>query len=150
MSNPTIHGKRRALSAFSVMDAMASDLLQIKQEDGLTFKDIGRVLGRSEDQAAKYCDGTAEMSLTAYAFGKAQWNGRFTGTLDALILDSRGYVTSDRSKATIIAKALAEISEALEDDDEASPKEVRARRKCLEEAKHAIEGFLDKLKVRAA
>jgi hypothetical protein len=150
MTKPIIHGKRRALSASAVLDAVASDLLQIKQEDALSFKDIGRVLGKSEDQASKYCDGTAEMGLTAYAFGKAQWNGRFTGTLDSLILDSRGHLTSDRCKATVIGRALAEILEALEDDDEASAKEVRERRKALEDAKHAIEGFLDKLRVRAA
>jgi hypothetical protein len=150
MSKPMIHGKRRALSASSVLEATAADLLQIKQEDGLSFKDIGRVFGKSEDQAAKYCDGTAEMGLTAYAFGKAQWNGRFTGSLDALILDSRGHTTSDRSKATVITKALFEISAALEDDEEASPREVRAMRKSLEEAKDAIEGFLEKLRLRSA
>jgi len=150
MSKPTIHGKRRALSASSILEAIGTDLSQIRLEDGLTFKDLGRYLGKSEDQAAKYCDGTAEMPVTAYAFAKAQWNGRFTGTLDRLILDSRGHVTSDRSKATVITKALLEISAALEDDEEASPREVRAMRKCLEEAKDAIDGFLEKMKVRAA
>jgi hypothetical protein len=150
MSAPLVHGKRRALSASSIMDAIATDLLQVKIEDKLTFADVGRVLGKSEDQAAKYCDGSAEMGVVAYAHAKKEWNGRFTGTLDRLILESRGHVTSDRHKATIITKALLEISGALEDDEEASPKEVRAIRKSLEEARDALDGFLEKLRVRAA
>lgn len=150
MSEPIIHGNRRALSASSVLAAIATDLTQIKAEDGLTWADLGRILGKSEDQAAKYADGSAEMGVTAYAFARKEWNGRFTGTLDRLILDSRGHVSTDRNKATIITKALLQISEALEDDEVATAREVRAMRKSLEGARDAIDGFLEKLKVRVA
>lgn len=150
MSNPAIHGKRRALSASAVREAIATDLMQIKYEDKLTFADIGRVLGKSEDQAAKYCDGSACMDAVAYAFAKDQWNGRFTGTLDALIAEHNEAATTDRSKATAITKACLALSVALEDDDEASPKEVRKMRKDLEAARGAIDELLSKLSVRAA
>ena len=149
MSNPQIVGKRRALSASAIRDAIAADLSQIKHEDRLTFADIGRVLGKSEDQAAKYCDGTAVMDAIAYNLARDQWNGRFTGSVDAMMGHKRAG-ESDRCKTTTITKALFELSTALEDDDEVSPAEVRARRKSLEGAKEAIEGFLKKLEVRAA
>ena len=150
MSKPAIHGKRRALSASAIRDAIAADLFQIKHEDRLTFADIGRVLGKSEDQAAKYCDGSAVMDAIAYTLGRDQWNGRFTGSLDAMICAHKLTGETDRCKASIITKALFEISTALEDDDEVTPKEVRARRKSLEAAREAIDGFLKKLEVRAA
>jgi hypothetical protein len=150
MSKPTIHGNRRTLSASNIREAIAADLMQIKTEDRLTFADIGRVLGKSEDQAAKYCEGTASMCAETYVFAREEWNGRFTGSVDALLAKSRHDTTSDRSKATIITKALLEISSALEDDDEASPEEIRARRKSLEGARDAIDGFLKRLSVRAA
>ncbi len=149
-ADPPIHGKGRALSASSILVALGDDLSAIKSQDRLTFADIGRILGKSDDQAAKYCDGTAEMGVIAYTFARDQWNGRITGTLDALVASHAPVPRTDRSRATIITKALLEISVALEDDEEMTPREVRANRKSLEEAKDAIEGFLAKLKVRAA
>lgn len=150
MSSPTIHGKRRALSASSILEAIAADLSQIKAEDRLTFNDLGRVLGKSEDQAAKYCDGTATMDAVTYTLARDQWNGRFTGSVDALINGCPKAGSSDRSKATAITRALFALSAALEDDEEASPAEVRKARRELEEAKEAIDALLQRLTVRAA
>lgn len=141
---PQIHGKRRALSASSILEAIGRDLSQIKAEDKLTFSDLGRVLGKSEDQAAKYCEGSAEMGVIAFAFARDQWNGRFTGTLDALI-EHGAPVTTDRSKLSAIMKANLALSLALEDDGEASPSEVRAMRRELETAREAITELLGKL-----
>lgn len=141
---PQIHGKQRALSASSVLEAVADDLSQIKSQDRLTFADLGRVLGKSEDQAAKYCEGSAEMGIIAYAFAKDQWNGHFTGTLEALI-EGNLPITSDRSKLSALIKANLALSVALEDDGEASPAEVRQMRRELETAREAITELLGKL-----
>jgi len=149
MSAPQIVGKRKPVSASSILESIASDLMQIKAEDRLTFADLGRVLGKSEDQAAKYCEGTAEMGVTAFYFAKQAWNGRFTGTADALVTEGKGQ-SNDRSKATAICKANMALSIALEDDEEASPREVRKMRKDLEAAREAIDELLNKLSVRAA
>lgn len=143
-SGPQIVGKRRALSASAILEAIGRDLMQIKAEDRLTFADLGRVLGKSEDQAAKYCEGTAEMGSVAYIFARDQWNGRFTGTIDALVGGSNGS-TPDRSKLSAIVKANLALSLALEDDGEASPAEVRQMRRELEAAREAITELLGKL-----
>ena len=74
--------QRSIFSASHVLQAIAAELSTIKHEDGLTDADIGRVLGKSEDQAAKYRTGLAEMGIVAFAAGKREWNGRFTGALD--------------------------------------------------------------------
>src|SRR5688572_20487115 len=85
MTNPRFHGKNRTLSASAVRNALATAIMQIKAEDELTFADLGRVLGKSEDQAAKYADGTASMSVETYYFARREWNGRFTGLADKLL-----------------------------------------------------------------
>jgi len=135
--------KRRVVSASSILDALAADLSQIKAEDRLTFADVGRVLGRSEDQAAKYCEGSAEMGVTAFAFAKQAWNGRFTGRLDALLAGEPD-ATCDRAKESKLLKAALALSLALEDgavDDE----EVRQNRKTLEAAGDAIAALLSRV-----
>lgn len=141
-------GKRPVFSASSVLEAIASELSTIKHEDGLTDADIGRVLGKSEDQAAKYRAGLAEMGVVAFAAGKREWNGRFTGALDSLCVDSRPGTVCDRSTLTSVLDAAARLSKALE-DGVITPEEVRSNRAILEMARDAIDGQLRKLVVAA-
>lgn len=143
MSGPTIHGKRRALSASSILKAVADDLSQIKHEDGLTWSDMGRVLGKSEDQAAKYADGSAEMGIVAFTLARDQWNGRFTGRLDAMI-NCASDGTCDRVKQSALLKANLALSVALE-DGEITVAEIHANRAILEDAKAKIEELLSRI-----
>jgi hypothetical protein len=136
-------------SASAVLEAIASELATIKHEDGLTDADIGRVLGKSEDQAAKYRTGLADMGVVSFAAGKREWNGRFTGALDRLCVESRpGLVDDRRGQITLLEAALA-LSVALE-DGKIDKEEVRANRATLEAARDAIEAQLRKLTVSAA
>ena len=143
MSARQSSAKRSVVSASSILEAVARDLCQIKAEDKLTFADLGRVLGKSEDQAAKYCEATAEMGLTAYAFGKQAWNGRFTGRLDNL-LSGDPDATCDRKKASSILRASLAISLMLEDES-ISDGEIRDNRKTLETARDDIEKLLSRI-----
>jgi hypothetical protein len=139
-----IHGNRPIFSASSVLDAIAADLSAIKAADRLTYADLGAVLGKSEDQAAKYCDGSATMDAVAFARGKREWNGRFTGSYDRLCVESRPAAVHDRQHKNAVLRAALAMAEALEDDDEISPFEVAAIRVQLERAKDAIEALLGK------
>lgn len=131
------------VSASSILDALGRDLSQIKSEDRLTFNDLARVLGKSPDQAAKYCEGTAEMGVTAFYFAKQAWNGRFTGRADALV--GRGPdSTCDRTKESRVLKAALALSVALE-DGEVDVNEIHANRSTLESARDAIEGLLSRV-----
>lgn len=147
MSNRQSTAKRPVFSASAVLEAVASELSVIKAADGLTDADLGRVLGKSEDQAAKYRAGLAEMGVVAFAAAKREWNGRFTGALDRLCVESRPGVGkgNDRSVVTAVTKALYEISVAMEDDEVVSPEEVRVRRKALEQGRDAFNELLSRL-----
>ncbi|WP_260927417.1 hypothetical protein [Novosphingobium sp. 9] len=138
---------RPVFSASAVLEAVANELSAIKAQDGLTDADIGRVLGKSEDQAAKYRAGLAEMGIVAFAAGTREWNGRFTGALDRLCVESRpgAETPQDRRALTDVSAAALALSQALEDDGAISPEEVRDARAVLERARAAIEAQLGKL-----
>ena len=141
--------KRPVFSASAVLDALASELATIKHEDRLTYADLGRVLGKSEDQAAKYCDGSADMGVVSFAAAKREWNGRFTGALDRLCTTSRPVAHDhDQADQCAILKAALALSLALQ-DGAVDAGEVRSNRRVLEEARAAIDAQLSKL-VRAA
>ena len=48
---------RRVFSASTVRDTIAATLRNIKEEDGITYADLGRVMGKSGDRAEAYCNG---------------------------------------------------------------------------------------------
>lgn len=136
---------RPVFSASAVLEAIASELSTIKHEDSLTDADIGRVLGKSEDQAAKYRTGLAEMGVVAFAAAKREWNGRFTGALDRLCVDSRPGKGNDRAGQCKVLEAALAMSVALADDDAIVREEVRKNRATLEAARDAIDEQLRKL-----
>lgn len=143
MSAPQIHGSRRTLSASSVLDAVGDDLLHIKMEDRLRWADLGEVLGKSEDQAAKYADGSAAMDIVSFAKGRAHWGSRFTGSLDRLIDDGAGSPCAIQTQSRLLKAALA-IEEAKEDGD-LSVADIQANRSVLEHARDALDAQLARL-----
>jgi hypothetical protein len=151
MTHPTtIVGNRPVFSENTVLSAIASELLTIKTQDRLTWDDMAAVLGVSDVQAAKYVDGSAKMSVIAFARAKREWNGRFTGALDRLCHESRpSSDDADRARESKVLKAALALSIALSDDDLISPEEVRQNRATIEAARDALEELLGKL-VRAA
>ncbi len=141
--------ERNVFSASSILDELAEALRAIKKDDGLTDADLAAVLGRSEDQALKYRNGDAEMGVIAFARGKREWNGRFTGGLDRLISDTRPIGDADRIRGSKVLKAALALSVALEDDDEITAAEIKANRATIEQARDALDELLRKL-VRVA
>lgn len=138
MSGPHFHGK--PLTADRVLSALGDDLLRIKMHDNLRWADIGEVLGKSEDQVAKYADASAAMDVVAFARGKAAWNGRFTGSFDKLVNGAADGIDGQQSQTLILKAALA-LSAALE-DGVLTDAEIRSNRATLEEAKAAIDKLL--------
>ena len=139
---------RPVFSASAALEAAGRALNEIKSQDRLTWSDVGAILGKSDDMAAKYADGSASMDFITFYRGKREWNGRFTGYIDRLCVDSRPGTVDDRhGQCTILEAALA-LSVALTDGD-ISPEEVRANRQTPENAKAAIEDQLSKLRPAA-
>lgn len=146
MTDPTIHGNRASFSASAALSAIGRALSQIKAEDGLTYADLGALLGKSDDQAAKYCEGTAVMDAITFARGKREWGRRFTGYLDQLCIESRPSPLDDFGGQLCIARAALAFAEALQDGT-FTPGEVIANRTTLERARDAIDAQLAKISV---
>ncbi|GFE73472.1 hypothetical protein [Novosphingobium sp. TCA1] len=148
--NRTSTGNKPVFSASSVRDTIAETLSAIKEEDGLTYADMGRVMGKSGDRAEAYCNGDfSDMSGFSLLAAWREWNGRFVGPLRTLVEGSRpGGAHCDHAGQSAILKAALAISVALQ-DGEVDPEEVRANRSTLESARDAIDAQLAKL-VRAA
>lgn len=143
MADPLIHGNQTVVSASDMVNAIADALGEIRRQDRLTWADMGAVLGKSEDQAAKYADGSAVMDITTFWRARAAWGSRFTGYFDRL-----GQATpmiDDRQGHTCLLLAAVCIAEALEGDNVVSPAEIRPARQVLERARDAIDAQLKKL-----
>lgn len=140
--NKPAEREKPVFSASHVLDTVAEALSDIRKCDGLTFADMAAVLGKSEDQAAKYCAGSAEMGIVAFDRAKREWNGRFTGSLDRLCYESRPTADADRAHGSKVLKAALALSIALEDDNQIDAKEIRANRSALEQARDALDELL--------
>lgn len=148
MTSPTIVGKKPTYSASNALAAIGKAIGEIKSEDGLTWADIGAELGVSDDQAAKYADGTAAMNVVTFGRGKRAWNGRFTGYFDRLCVESRPGKGNDHAGQSAVLQAALALHHAL-CDGKVSPEEVRANRAVLENARDALDEQLSKLRPAA-
>lgn len=144
--NRTSTPQRSIFSASTVRDTIASTLKAIKDEDGLTFADMGRVMGKSGDRAEAYCNGDfSDMSGFSLLAAWREWNGRFIGPIRSLVEGSRpGGAHCDHAGQSAILKAALALSVALE-DGKVDTEEVRANRSTLENARDAIDAQLAKL-----
>ena len=136
-------------SASNALDAIGRAIHEIKAQDNLTWVDIGAVLGVSDDQAAKYASGIATMSAVTFARGKREWNGRFTGYLDRLVMHSRPGTVNGHMALSHMLSATSAIHHAMA-DGEVTAREVHANRCVLEDARDHIESLLALTAVRAA
>lgn len=127
MRDPQIHGTRRSFAVSDALDTLGEDLKRIRDEDGLTWSDVGRVLGKSDDRAADYAKGISEMPVSAFLLGAREWNGRFAGRVLAMIGKQIGPIDSaDMSDNERLAKllhlahllSLALLDDGIVDDDE--------------------------------
>ena len=137
--------KRRVFSASSVRDTIAETLAAIKDEDDITYADLGRVLGKSGDRAEAYCKGDfSDMSGFSLLAAWREYNGRFIGPIRQLVEQSRVHAPCDQSGQSAILTAALALSVALE-DGKVDTHEVLANRSTLENARDAIDAQLAKL-----
>lgn len=148
MAETSIHGKKLPYSALNAVEAIARALSEIRIADKLTFADLGAVLGRSEDSASKYCDGSATMDAVTFGRGKKEWGSRFTGYFDRLC-DGANATTRDRDCETSVIKVALALSEALAGDNKITAEEIRHNRATIEEARDALGALLSRLRVAA-
>ncbi|MBW6531907.1 hypothetical protein KZ820_14290 [Sphingomonas sp. RRHST34] len=143
MTRPHIHGRFRTVPASKMLNALGESLEAIKREDGATDADLGAVLGKSDDAAARYRTGLAEMPVVSFLRGCREWDGRFANGVLALVgmklspLDANE--GSDRQALTTLAALLAKKAAALQNDGIIDDKELDDMWPELEEAARDID-----------
>jgi hypothetical protein len=153
MSASHIHGHRAPFCVSDALDTLGEDIGKIRQEDRLTWHDVGRELGKCKDRAIDYSKGLSEMPLSAFLLGCQKWNGRFAGRTLAMIgmklvpLDAGEAV--GQTTASCITKLLLQLSVALE-DGQVDDRELAAMRGALDEAGRAIDSMRERLGPKAA
>lgn len=139
---PHIHGKRRTFSASHAVEVQGGTLWKIKDEDGLTYEDLGRYLGgKSDDRAAAYAphpDSERPISpvdMLTFLAACESFGGRFADPLLALVggrWADLGDVCSSDPGALTIATLLPAIIEIEKDGitkaEELAPHETLIRR----------------------
>jgi hypothetical protein len=133
---PHIHRPRRTFSASKSVEVQGNVLTAIKAEEDITFKDMGRVLGKSEDRAAIYSAGGSPMDLPTFLAACHEWKGRFADPLLALVggrwADEGAVCTGDERGALTLATLLPAIiaieADGVVEADELKPHEALIRR----------------------
>lgn len=148
---PHIHGKRRTFSASHAVEVQGATLWKIKDEEGLTYDDLGRYLGgKSDDRAAAYAphpDSERPVSavdmLTFLAACEA-FGGRFADPLLALVggrWADLGDVCSSDPGALTLATLLPAIIES-EKDGVSSEKELAPHEALIRKVNQLTAGWL--------
>ena len=149
MDKPTIHGRRPVFSENNLLQAAGDAILEIKHQDNLTWSDIGKVLGVSDDSAAKYASGFACMTFATFMRGKREWGGRFAGPVERLVIASRPGSVSGNMAMMHMLSASSAICAAME-DGELTAREIRENRHLFEKARDELDSILRSSEVRAA
>lgn len=113
------HRPRRTFSASRAQEVQGCILDHIKRDDEITFKDMARVLGKSEDRAAIYTAGGSPMDLPTFLACCDAWGGRFADPLLKLAggrwADADAVCTGDERAALTLATLLPAIIEVEAD-----------------------------------
>jgi len=121
MSAPHIHRKGSIVPASLLVSVAGDTILKIRSEDGLTWADIGDMIGKSEDQVTKYANGLATMDFTTFLRGVQAWGPRFVnpvlGQIDMHIADRSSDGEHDVKAGMIdLMQLVLELQKALADD----------------------------------
>lgn len=119
MTQPRIHGRWSSFSVSKALDQLGRTLRDIRDEDGLTWKEVGRILGKSDDRASDYANALSEMPVGAFLLACKEWNGRFANATLSMIgmtlVPQAVDDTSDTDKLVRIAKLGHLIAAAIAD-----------------------------------
>jgi transcriptional regulator with XRE-family HTH domain len=120
MTDPQFHGRWRSFSVSKALDTLGDTLSTIRREDNLTWKEVGRIIGKSEDRASNYASGLGEMPVSAFLLACREWNGRFANATLSMIgmslVPDQDDATTDTAKLAHVLKLTHLMSAAIADD----------------------------------
>lgn len=152
MTAPQFHSRYRTIPASLMLSTLGASLTAIKSEDGATDSDLGAVLGKSDDRAAAYRNGDADMGLVSFLRGVREWDGRFAnavlGLVGMKVIPIEAGEGADRETLTAMATLLAQVAAALEDDGEIDDEELGGMSQALEAAGKHIDRLRDRRRLK--
>lgn len=120
MTDPHFHGRYRSFSVSRALEQLGETLSLIRKEDGLTWKEVGRILGKSDDRASDYANAMSEMPVSAFLLACREWNGRFANATLSMIgmtlTPNYEDSISDTAKLAHVLKLTHLMSAAIADD----------------------------------
>lgn len=153
-TTPQIHGRRSSFSVSAALQQIGDDLAAIRDEDRLTWTDVGRVLGKSDDRARDYSNALSEMPVSAFLLGCREWNGRFANGVLSLIgmklVEIGMDAYSDGEKLSHILRVAHLLAAALGDLETPGTVDDGELRDIGSEALDEAQRAIDALRVRLA
>jgi transcriptional regulator with XRE-family HTH domain len=146
VSDRLLNRHRRTFSASRAVEVAGQVLREIKAEDGLTFKELGKVLGKGADQAEKIAKGNSVMDMPTFLAACDYWGERFADKVLKLAhlrtAPCGAKCSTDHDGGLALARLLPPILEA-EADGEADADELRPHealiRKVHQKTQHWLE-----------
>lgn len=134
MAGQHVRRNRRSFSASHAVEVAGNVLLKIKSEDNLTYTELGRVIGKSKDQAERIAKGNATMDMPTFLAACDYWGERFADKVMALTglrtAPKGSKCDTDHDGGLALAKLLPPILEA-EADGKAERAELRPHEKLI-------------------
>ncbi len=119
-------------AASLLLEQLGDTLTAVKRCDNLHDSDLGDVLGKSADRAVAARRGEADISLTSFLRGVAQWGSSFGDPLLAPVqyrlMPSAASGADDRAAPRVLTEALMKLIVAIENDGEIDDHELNGAR----------------------
>jgi len=137
MPDQQVRRKRRSFSASRAVEIAGRVLLKIKSDDNLTYFELGRIIGKSADQAERIAKGNSTMDMPTFLAACDYWGERFADRVLALTnlrtAPCGAKCSTDHDGGLALARLLPPILEA-EADGEATATELRPHENLIRKA----------------
>lgn len=152
MTTPQFHGRYRTIPASLMLDTLGESLKAIKERDGATDSDLGAVLGKSDDRAAAYRAGAADMGVVSFLRGCKEWDGCFANGVLSLvgmkIVPIEAESVDDQASVTTLLSFAMALSGELEKDGKVDDEDLERHQFVIERLGKIIDGYRERIRSR--
>lgn len=152
MTTPQFHGRYRTIPASLMLNTLGESLKAIKERDGATDGDLGAVLGKSEDRAAAYRAGAADMGVVSFLRGCKEWDGCFAngvlGLVGMKLVPIEAESVDDQASVTTLLSFAMALSGELEKDGKVDDEDLERHQFVIERLGKIIDGYRERIRSR--
>jgi hypothetical protein len=152
MTTPQFHGRYRTIPASLMLDTLGESLKAIKERDGATDSDLGAVLGKSDDRAAAYRAGAADMGVVSFLRGCKEWDGCFANGVLRLVgmklVPIEAESVDDQASVTTLLSFAMALSGELEKDGKVDDEDLERHQFVIERLGKIIDGYRERIRSR--